>query len=127
MHEAGKFIKSVKDVGLNPQDDLDASSPWPSDFKGLQMEILDLWDACNVSLVHRTRFFLLFIKGDEADAIYMEVERRRLSFINDTFSLGNCIVLDGQKLTPASRYDYQIWCLSSNHCLSFSWVICITL
>ncbi|KAJ8443627.1 hypothetical protein Cgig2_019609 [Carnegiea gigantea] len=102
MHEAGKSIKSMKDVGLNPQDDLDASSLWPSNFNRLQMEILDLWDACNVSLVHRTRFFLLFVKGDQIDAIYMEVERRRLYFINDAFSSGNSIVLHGQKLTPGS-------------------------
>ena len=127
MHEAGKSIKSMKDVGLNPQDYLDASSLWPADFKRLQMEILDLWDACNVSLVHRARFFLLFVRGDQVDAIYMEVERRRLSFINDALSSGNSIVLDGQKLTPGSRYDCQIWCLRCNHCLSSSWVICIRL
>jgi centromeric protein E len=50
-----------------------------------RQEIIELWQECNVSLVHRTYFFLLF-KGDEADSVYMEVEHRRLSFILTSFS-----------------------------------------
>ncbi|KAK9678758.1 hypothetical protein RND81_11G231700 [Saponaria officinalis] len=97
-------IKHTKDVGLNPQDDLDTNSPWPSDSKRLQMEIIDLWDVCNISLVHRTCFFLLFMKGGQgqADVIYLEVERRRLSCIKDAFAWGNAIDLDNNKLTPGS-------------------------
>uniref|UniRef100_A0A2N9HVB8 N-acyl-aliphatic-L-amino acid amidohydrolase n=1 Tax=Fagus sylvatica TaxID=28930 RepID=A0A2N9HVB8_FAGSY len=65
-------IKNVKDVGLDPmQDDPGSPSKWPSEFKRLQKEIIGLWNACNISLVHRTYFFLLF-KGDPADSIYME-------------------------------------------------------
>ena len=79
-------VKNVKDVGLDPmQDDPGSPSKWPSEFKRLQKEIIGLWNACNISLVHRTYFFLLF-KGDPADSIYMEVELRRLSFLKDIFS-----------------------------------------
>lgn len=50
-----------------------------------QQEIIELWHECNVSVVHRTYFFLLF-KGDPADNIYMEVEHRRLPFIKSLLS-----------------------------------------
>jgi len=69
-------------------DALQSPSRWPLEFEKKQQEIIDLWHGCNVSLVHRTYFFLLF-KGDPADAIYMEVELRRLSFLKDTYSNGS--------------------------------------
>ncbi|XP_057968148.1 kinesin-like protein KIN-7E isoform X2 [Malania oleifera] len=94
---------NVKDIGLDPiQHDLENISTWPTKFKRLQKEIIKLWDACNVSLVHRTFFFLLF-KGDLTDSIYMEVELRRLSFLNDKFSQGNQTVEDGRTVTLALR------------------------
>lgn len=99
------FIKNVKDVGLNPQDDLVDSPPPLSDVKKLQDGIIELWDVCNISLIHRTCFFLLFIKDGHPDTIYLEVERRRLSYIKDSFSLGKAVILDGRQLTPISRYD----------------------
>lgn len=95
--------KNVKDVGLDPmQDDIGSPSKWPSEFKRLQKEIIELWHACNISLVHRTYFFLLF-KGEPADSIYMEVELRRLYFLQEIFSRGSQTVEDGQTLTPTSR------------------------
>lgn len=94
--------RDVKDVGLDPiHSDEESPSMWPSEFNRLQREIIELWDACNVSLVHRTYFFLLF-KGDPSDSIYMEVEHRRLSFLKDTFARGNQTLEDGQTITPAS-------------------------
>ncbi|TVT98039.1 hypothetical protein EJB05_56672, partial [Eragrostis curvula] len=79
---------TIRSVGLDPiMDALQSPSRWPLEFEKKQQEIIDLWHACNVSLVHRTYFFLLF-KGDPADAIYMEVELRRLSFLKDTYSNG---------------------------------------
>lgn len=93
-------VKSFKDVGLDPmQCDGESPSNWPSEFKRLQREIIELWDACNVSLVHRTYFFLLF-KGDSSDSIYMEVELRRLSYLQQTQS--DQTMEDGQTLTPTS-------------------------
>lgn len=97
-------VKTVKDVGLDPiPDHLGSPSAWPSEFKRLQGEIIELWHACNVSLVHRTYFFLLFT-GDPKDYIYMEVEHRRLSFLKNVFAHGNQTVEAGRVLTPASRY-----------------------
>lgn len=100
---SNECLKSVKDVGLDPMEyDLRSPSNWPSEFKSLQREIIELWHTCNVSLVHRTHFFLLF-NGDPTDSIYMEVELRRLSFLKETFSQGNQTMEDGRTLTTASR------------------------
>ncbi|KAH1252067.1 Kinesin-like protein KIN-7C [Glycine max] len=84
-----RFEKNMKDVGVGSM--LEApESPveWPLQFKQQQTEIVELWQACNVSLFHRTYFFLLF-RGDPTDSIYMEVELRRLSFLKETFASGN--------------------------------------
>ncbi|KAG6413446.1 hypothetical protein SASPL_126157 [Salvia splendens] len=75
---------------------------WPMKFEKLQKLIVELWHNCNVSLVHRT-YFILLIKEDFTDSIYMEVEYRRLSFLKDTFSGGNSVIQDGRTLTLASR------------------------
>ncbi|XP_041999238.1 kinesin-like protein KIN-7F [Salvia splendens] len=74
---------------------------WPMKFEKLQKLIVELWHNCNVSLVHRT-YFILLIKEDFTDSIYMEVEYRRLSFLKDTFSGGNSVIQDGRTLTLAS-------------------------
>ncbi|RRT52203.1 hypothetical protein B296_00029306 [Ensete ventricosum] len=82
--------KSIKNVGMdaNVLCSLESSpSRWPLEFEGKQREIIQLWHACDVPLVHRTCFFLLF-DGDPADSFYMEVECRRLSFLRNTFSRG---------------------------------------
>lgn len=101
-------IKNVKDVGLDPIPEyLPSSSTWHSEFERLQREIIEHWHSCNVSLAHRTYFFLLF-SGDQKDSIYMEVELRRLSFIKDAFSRGSRTVDDGRILTPTTRYYDQI-------------------
>ncbi|KAG8660007.1 hypothetical protein MANES_02G101900v8 [Manihot esculenta] len=100
--EAIDSIKSVKSVGLDPiQDDLESAVKWASEFKRLQQEIIELWHACCVSLVHRTYFFLLF-KGDPKDSFYMEVELRKLSFLKETFSRGHETLVDGRSLSLAS-------------------------
>lgn len=90
--------KSVKSIGL---DAIAPGEDWPQEFARQQKLILELWQECNVSLIHRTYFFLLF-RGDQMDSIYMEVEVRRLSFLKETFSKGNPAVQDGHTLTSAS-------------------------
>ncbi|KAL0017061.1 hypothetical protein SO802_004130 [Lithocarpus litseifolius] len=75
---------NVKDAGL---DALQPRIDWPIEFERKRRFIIELWDACNVPLIHRTYFFLLF-KGEPSDSVYMEVEYRRLSFLKDTFSRG---------------------------------------
>ncbi|CAA7037365.1 unnamed protein product [Microthlaspi erraticum] len=54
-----------------------------AEFERQQSQIIELWEVCNVPLVHRTYFFLLF-RGDPTDFVYMEVELRRLSFLKDS-------------------------------------------
>ncbi|KAK7262935.1 hypothetical protein RJT34_30516 [Clitoria ternatea] len=94
--------KKFKDVGLDPmQSDEEKQLEWSSEFNRLQRKIIELWHACNVSLIHRTYFFLLF-KGEQSDSIYMEVELRRLSYLKETFAKGNQTVEDGKTLTPES-------------------------
>ncbi|XP_062191762.1 kinesin-like protein KIN-7H isoform X2 [Phragmites australis] len=79
-------VRTVKDVGVDSVLSTIESPPQSTvDFKKKQQQIIELWHECNVSIVHRTYFFLLF-KGDPADNIYMEVEHRRLSFIKSSFS-----------------------------------------
>ncbi|XP_025800427.1 kinesin-like protein KIN-7J [Panicum hallii] len=78
-------MKNAEDVGIAST--VDSPSRWPINFEKKQKEIIELWHECNVSIVHRTYFFLLF-KGDNADSIYLEVEHRRLSFIKGSFRAG---------------------------------------
>ncbi|KAJ9550235.1 hypothetical protein OSB04_014280 [Centaurea solstitialis] len=66
--------KNVKSVGLDSISD-PPPADWPREFARMQKLILELWEACNVSLIHRTYFFLLF-RGDPMDSIYMEVEHQ---------------------------------------------------
>lgn len=85
-----------REIGL--EDSMD------EEFERQRQEILELWQICNVSLVHRTYFYLLF-KGDQADSIYIGVELRRLLFMKDKFSQGNQTLEGGEALTLASRFD----------------------
>ncbi|KAI3519178.1 hypothetical protein L1887_08205 [Cichorium endivia] len=96
-----KRLKSVKSIGLDPIEDCFSTGSWTSEFKRLQKEIIQLWHACNVSLVHRAYFFLLF-SGDPSDSIYMEVEHRRLAFLKDMFTRVNLAVDDGRTITRSS-------------------------
>ncbi|KAK6921217.1 NPK1-activating kinesin-like protein, C-terminal [Dillenia turbinata] len=58
---------------------------WEVTFRDQRQQIIELWDICYVSIIHRTQFYLLF-KGDPADQIYMEVELRRLNWLQQHFS-----------------------------------------
>ncbi|XP_074273635.1 kinesin-like protein KIN-7B [Silene latifolia] len=72
------------------QDQVDQSpSSWMLIFMEQRKQIVMLWHLCHVSLIHRSQFYLLF-KGDPADQIYMEVELRRLIWLEQHLSdLGN--------------------------------------
>ncbi|KAL1536648.1 kinesin-like protein KIN-7G [Salvia divinorum] len=94
--------REVKDVGLDPiVDECRGLANWASEFRRLQREIVELWHTCNVSLIHRSYFFMLFQGGDASDAIYMEVEMRRMKFLRDKFSRGENTIVNGQCLTLA--------------------------
>ncbi|KOM32240.1 hypothetical protein LR48_Vigan01g179600 [Vigna angularis] len=104
--QSDNAIKKFKDVGLDPlQSEEEKQLEWSSEFKRLQKEIIGLWHACHVSLVHRTYFFLLF-KGDPSDSIYMEVELRRLFYLKQTFAKGNQTVEDGYILNAETSQRY---------------------
>lgn len=101
---------TIKSGGLDTSlDPLQSPSRWLLEFERKQQEIIELWHACNVSLVHRTYFFLLF-KGDLTDSIYMEVELRRLSFLKNIYSQGNLDKTAGesQNTTLVSRYHHSL-------------------
>lgn len=57
---------------------------WQLLFQKERMQIAQLWDLCQVSIIHRSQFYLLF-KGDPADQVYMEVELRRLAWLQEHF------------------------------------------
>ncbi|KAJ8543384.1 hypothetical protein K7X08_005907 [Anisodus acutangulus] len=62
---------------------------WHLVFEDQREQIIMLWHLCHVSLVHRTQFYMLF-KGDPSDQIYMEVELRRLTWLDQHLAgLGN--------------------------------------
>ncbi|KAL0557908.1 hypothetical protein IC582_006464 [Cucumis melo] len=77
--------ETTQEVHTEEEKELQAHSEWMLEFEGQQRDIIELWDACNVPLVHRSYFFILF-KGDPSDAVYMEVELRRLFFIREAIS-----------------------------------------
>ncbi|KAF8388696.1 hypothetical protein HHK36_025376 [Tetracentron sinense] len=63
----------------------EAPVSWNVTFPDQRQQIIELWDACYVSVIHRTQFYLLF-KGDPTDIyiyiyIYMEVELCRLTWL----------------------------------------------
>lgn len=94
--------KTLKDVGLDAiLGTSDTPLDWTLQFEKLQRAIIELWETCSVSLVHRTYFFLLF-NGDPTDSIYLEVELRRLTFLRDTFSHANHDIEGGHAQTLAS-------------------------
>ncbi|KAL3843405.1 hypothetical protein ACJIZ3_000808 [Penstemon smallii] len=106
MQYEGRANDQVQETGKRDEKNagdvaLDTIHSWPPKFEKLQKLIVALWESCNVSLVHRT-YFILLIKDDFTDSIYMEVEYRRLSFLKETFSKGNSAVQDGRTLTLAS-------------------------
>ncbi|XP_074586712.1 kinesin-like protein KIN-7J [Curcuma longa] len=106
IKEDNEVHRNIEDVSLDPvQNSLETS--WPLEFEKKRHEIIELWQAYNVSLIHRTCFFLLF-KGDQSDAFYMEVERRRLSFLG-TISCrkaGEIMVEDVHEFRPAASLKY---------------------
>ncbi|KAL3840257.1 hypothetical protein ACJIZ3_024848 [Penstemon smallii] len=93
--------EKVADDDLSQSKDVEQpTSEWDSEFEKKKREIIELWNGCNIPLVHRTYFFLLF-KGDPSDVLYLDVELRRLSFINNALH-GAIVLKDDQSFTQAS-------------------------
>ncbi|TQD93670.1 hypothetical protein C1H46_020674 [Malus baccata] len=84
-------LEKDQEAGIDETDNIDESLPgtWELTFEEDRKEIIMLWHLCHVSIIHRTQFYLLF-KGEPSDQIYMEVELRRLLWLEQHFSdLGN--------------------------------------
>lgn len=101
----------ANDVTHEETDTVDQSPmSWPLMFEDQRQEIIMLWHLCHVSIVHRTQFYLLF-RGDPADQIYMEVELRRLTWLEQQLAeVGNAspaLLGDEPAGSVASRY---FWC-----------------
>lgn len=74
---AGYDVENDENTGDLPEV---SPVPWHITFREQRQKIIELWDVCFVSIIHRTQFYMLF-KGDPADEIYMEVELRRLNWL----------------------------------------------
>lgn len=83
-------LEEAKESGTDDaESDLQSPMPWHMVFEDQRKQIVMLWHLCHVSIIHRTQFYLLF-RGDPADQIYMEVELRRLTWLEQQFAeLGN--------------------------------------
>jgi centromeric protein E len=97
-----------EEENINEQEEPQVS--WHVTFREQRQLIIELWDVCYVSIIHRTQFYLLF-SGDPADQIYMEVELRRLTWLQKHLAeLGNA--------SPAHFGDESTISLSSRFFLS---------
>ncbi|XP_015957897.1 kinesin-like protein NACK1 [Arachis duranensis] len=95
---------NIENEGLSEQEGSQVSGHIT--FQEQQQQIIELWDLCFVSVIHRTQFYLLF-KGDPADQIYMEVELRRLTWLQQHLAeVGNA--------SPAHVGDERTISLSSS-------------
>lgn len=108
-------LEANEAAGYNIEDEENINEPetqvsWQVTFKDQRQLILELWDMCYVSIIHRTQFYLLF-KGDPADQIYMEVELRRLTWLQQHLTeIGNA--------SPARFGDEPTISLSSRFSVS---------
>ncbi|KAG6473559.1 hypothetical protein ZIOFF_067476 [Zingiber officinale] len=103
-NESAGFDAAESDDNMS---DLEKSpDAWKLRFEEQMRQIIILWDICHVSIIHRTQFYLLF-RGDTADQIYIEVEVRRLIWLEQHFAeVGNA--------SPAQLGDDSIISLSSS-------------
>lgn len=107
-------LEANEAAGYNPEDEENRNEQeepqvsWHVIFREQRQQIIELWDVCYVSIIHRTQFYLLF-KGDPADQIYMEVELRRLNWLQQHLAeLGNASpthFADEPTISLSSRYN----------------------
>ncbi|CAH9092781.1 unnamed protein product [Cuscuta epithymum] len=87
--EANEAAGYTLENDVVPEIEEESPASWHIIFREQQQHIIDLWDVCHVSIIHRSQFYLLF-KGDPTDQIYMEVELRRLTWLQQHLAeLGN--------------------------------------
>ncbi|KAD4180527.1 hypothetical protein E3N88_29118 [Mikania micrantha] len=84
-------VLELEEVNDGKNDDVEEQSPMPRYlvFEDHRKQIIMLWHLCHVSIIHRTQFYVLF-RGEAADDIYVQVELRRLTWLEQKLSdLGN--------------------------------------
>ncbi|KAJ4831196.1 Kinesin-like protein nack2 [Turnera subulata] len=82
-------LEANENAAMETDDKLESPMPWDLLFEDQRRQIIMLWHLCHVSIIHRTQFYLLF-RGDPSDQIYMEVELRRLTWLEQHLAeLGN--------------------------------------
>lgn len=109
-------LEEANEVETDATGEMEPSAePWHLIYEEEKKEIIMLWHLCHVSIIHRTQFYLLF-KGDPADRIYMEVELRRLTWLEQQLSdVGNAspaLLGDEPASTVSARYLFKpvsIW------------------
>uniref|UniRef100_A0A166J7G7 Kinesin-like protein n=1 Tax=Daucus carota subsp. sativus TaxID=79200 RepID=A0A166J7G7_DAUCS len=81
---------------------------WTVTFREQRQEIIEVWNVCFVSIIHRNQFYLLF-KGDPSDQIYLEVELKRLNWLQQHLAkIGNTTPAhtgDEPTITVSSRFS----------------------
>jgi hypothetical protein len=87
LHEKSPASPSV--FSVTPSD----LNNWKLLFHKERMQIAQLWDLCQVSIIHRSQFYLMF-RGDPADQVYMEVELRRLAWLQEQLNAENTANVD---------------------------------
>ncbi|KAK6127718.1 hypothetical protein DH2020_038558 [Rehmannia glutinosa] len=103
-------LEANEAAGYNLEDDMnvpeiqeESPASWHVAFREQRQQIIELWDVCHVSIIHRTQFYLLF-KGDTADQIYMEVELRRLAWLQQHLvEIGNASPAPSQSTEARKR------------------------
>ncbi|KAK8958123.1 Kinesin-like protein NACK1 [Platanthera guangdongensis] len=104
--EANEAAGYTSEADENAADFLKSPNSWHFIFQEQMQLIIQLWQLCHVSIIHRTQFYLLF-RGDPADQIYVEVELRRLTWLQQHFSsIGNASPAhagDDSSVSPSSR------------------------
>ncbi|KAL0342418.1 UNVERIFIED_CONTAM: Kinesin-like protein NACK1 [Sesamum calycinum] len=84
--EAGYDLEDAENAAAAQEE---SPASWHLTFRDQRQQLIELWDICHVSIIHRTQFYLLF-KGDPADQIYVEVELRRLTWLQQHLTeIGN--------------------------------------
>lgn len=103
--EANEAAGYTSEADENAADLLKSPNSWLIIFQEQMQLIIQLWQHCHVSIIHRTQFYLLF-RGDPADQIYVEVELRRLTWLQQHFaSVGNASpahATDDSSVSPSS-------------------------
>eukprot|EP00850_Spirogloea_muscicola_P007248 SM000036S13292 [mRNA] locus=s36:390900:395912:+ [translate_table: standard] len=70
------------EASQKPEEEEPEECSGPPDFEQEKQAIIELWSLCQVSLLHRSQFYLL-VTGAKADQNYVEVEHRRLLWLQN--------------------------------------------